>query len=413
MTLLSPPTLTVSLVLAFVLRVVWALVIPVEPVSDAAAYAAFATNIAEHGVYGFTPQTPGAFWAVGTAGIYAGVYLLFGVGSALGVVVINLISALVVVWLLHDLGRRWFGETEGRIAALLFALWPMAIQFTTVLASEIHFMALTLAALACWDRAGRGAGGIAFLLFSGVFFAGATYVRPIALLIPAALAFAALLRAPRAAPGAILKAAVATALIFALVAPWSARNERLLGEPVFMSTNFWPVFWMGNHAETNGEFSRLPPETDGMTEVEQSDYMKDLSIAALRADPAGFVWRTTWKAVRLHERETIGVAWNLAAIERLAGSTGAFLLKGLSTLYWYAVLAFAVAGIFLHARREGAWTTLLSVPVWLWLYFTAVHAIIIIGDRYHMPAIPMIALLAAYAISRLAGLSTAQDQRRA
>ena len=205
MTSLPLPKLAMSLALALVLRVVWALLIPVVPVSDSAAYETFATNIVEHGVYGFKPDEPGAYWAVGTAAIYAGAYLLFGTSSAPSVVTVNLISSLIVVWLLHDLGRRWFGEAEGRIAALLFALWPMAIQFTTILASEIHFMALTLAALASWDRARRSVGGIACLLASGAFFAGATYVRPIALLIPAALALAVLLRTPREAAGVIIK----------------------------------------------------------------------------------------------------------------------------------------------------------------------------------------------------------------
>jgi len=399
MTALRLPTLAASLVLALVLRVLWALLIPVDPVSDPAAYATFATNIVEHGVYGFRPDTPGAYWAVGTAAIYAGTYMVFGVGSAFGVVAVNLVSALVVVWLLHDLGRRWFGEAEGRIAALLFAVWPMAIQFTTILASEVHFMALTLAALACWERAERSAAGIALLLLSGAFFAGATYVRPIALLIPAALALAVLLRAPRAAPGAILKAAVTTALIFALVAPWSARNERVFGEPVFMSTNFWPNFWMGNHAGTDGEYLPLPAETQGMSEIERSEHMKTLALADLRADPAGLVWRTLWKAVKLHERETIGVAWNEAGIAALLGGMGVMALKLLSTAWWYAVLIAALAGTVVLARRQGIGATLLCTPVWLWGYFTGVHAVIVVGDRYHMPAIPMIALLAAVALS--------------
>jgi 4-amino-4-deoxy-L-arabinose transferase-like glycosyltransferase len=401
MTRVPLPPLAVSLALGLVLRVVWALLIPVDPVSDPAAYAIFATNIAEHGVYGFSPETPGAYWAVGTAAIYAGAYMLFGTGSALGVVAVNLLSALVVVWLLHDLGRRWFGEAEGRIAALLFALWPMAIQFTTILASEIHFMALTLAALACWDRAGRRVGGIVLLLLAGAFLAAATYVRPIALLIPAVLAVAVLLRTPRAAPGAILKAAVTTALIFALVAPWSARNERVLGEPVFMSTNFWPNFWMGNHAGTDGEYMPLPPETRGMSETERSDHMKALALADLSADPAGFVWRTAWKAVKLHERETIGVAWNEAALAARLGEVGVTALKLLSTAWWYAVLVAALGGVAILVRRQGAWATLLCTPVWLWGYFTGVHAIIVVGDRYHMPAIPMIALLAAVALAAL------------
>lgn len=387
-----------TLCLALALRLAWAFLIPIDPVSDSAAYATFATNIVEHGVYGFVPEEPGAYWAVGTAAIYAGAYAIFGTGSAIGVVFVNMLSSIAVVWLLHHLGRRWFGEAEGRMAALLFAVWPMAIQFTTILASELHFMALTLAALACWDRAGRSFGGVAFVVLSGAFFAGATYVRPIALLIPAALAVATLLHSLKAAPGAVLKAALVTAVIFALVAPWSARNERVLGKPVFISTNFWPNFWMGNHLGTGGGYTELPAETKAMTEIERSEHMKELAVAELYADPAAFLWRTVWKSLKLHERETIGVVWNEAGIKKLVGDQGVTALKLLSTMWWYGVLLLAIAGVVLLVRGQGFVTTLLSPAVWLWGYFTGVHAVIVIGDRYHMPAIPMISLLAAVAL---------------
>lgn len=410
MTRLPLPTLPVTLILALALRLVWALFIAVDPVSDSQAYHIFATNIAEHGVYGFTPDEPGAYWAVGPAAIYAGAYLVFGSGSALGVVFVNLLSSLVAVWLLHDLGRRWLGEAEGRIAALLFALWPLTIQFTTVLASELHFIALTLAALTCWDRVRGTLGGLGWLLLAGVFFGAATYIRPIALLMPAALALAAVLQAPRTFLPMVAKAVVATALIFAVVAPWSARNERVFGTAVFMSTNFWPNFWMGNHSGTNGGYMPLPPETRGMSEIERSEHLKSLSIAELRDNPLGFVWRTTWKSVRLHERETIGVAWNERSLVARIGGTGTTAVKTVSTAWWYAMLIAALGGIVVLARRKGWWEALLSTPVWLWLYFTGVHAVIVIGDRYHMPAIPMIAILAAMGIVAAVGKRTPADE---
>ncbi len=396
------PGLPVILGLALALRVLWALLLPVDPVSDAAAYHVFATNIAVHGVYGFTPDSPGAYWAVGPAAIYAAGYLLFGVGAPLAVILPNLISSLVAVVALHDLGRRWFGPAEGRIAALLFACWPMGIQFTTVLASELHFIALSLVGLAAWDRRGLSVTGMAWVAGAGAAFALATYVRPIALLLPAALALAAILRAPRRELPAILQAVLATLIIFALVSPWSARNERVLGERAFVSTNFWPNFWMGNHAGTDGEYMPLPPDAP-RDEIARAAHMRDLALQDLRADPGGFVWRTLWKAVRLHERETIGVGWNEAGIVALGGTAAVTGLKLLSTAYWYGLLAAGLAGVVVLARRHSAWQALVSVPVWLWLYYTAIHAIIVIGDRYHMPAVPMIVLLAAAALAAAPG----------
>lgn len=403
MAILNSRFLSISAILAlgFVLRLCWAFVIPVDPVSDSFAYQTFATNIADHGTYGWKPGEPSAYWAVGTAGIYAFGYMVFGSGSGLSVVLLNMISSLAVVWLLYDLGKRWFGPVEGRTAALLFAIWPVAIQFTTVLASEIHFMALSLTALAAWDRSKIDLPGVIYLVCAGVIFAAATYVRPIALLIPTALVLATLIRTLKLSWQEMLKGVVATVLIFALVAPWTARNERVFGESVFLSTNFWPNFWMGNREGTSGGYEPLPEETKGMSETERSKFMKELALQDLRADPIGIVWRTLWKAARLHERETIGVAWNENALAGLVGGKGLTAVKALSTGYWYLMLIAAVGGIILTARSREGWAVIFLPPVWLWLYYTSVHSVIVIGDRYHMPAIPMIALLAAIPIARV------------
>ena len=390
------------LALALTVRVVWALLIGVNPVSDPAAYDLYTRNLLEHGVYGLDPAVPSAYWAVGAAGVYAGAYLIFGIGP-FAVVAVNLLSSLITVWGLWDLGRRWFGETEGRIAALLFALWPMAIQFTTTLASELHFMALSVLGLMAWDRARRVAspGFWLWSLGAGLAFAGATYMRPIALLVPPLLALAVLLGRPRESFGPILKAGVITIVIFAAVAPWSARNERVFGEPVFMSTNFWANFWMGNHPGTDGTYKPLPAATDDMGEIERSEYLKELVLAYLKEAPGAFILRTGWKALKLHERETIGVGWNDAALRDLTGDRGVPLAKLASTLWWYAMLVAALSGAVLLAYRKGVWLALLSPPVWLWGYFSGVHAVIVVGDRYHMPAIPMIALLAGVALAAL------------
>jgi 4-amino-4-deoxy-L-arabinose transferase-like glycosyltransferase len=400
------------LALAVGLRLIWMLFVPVAPVSDSAAYMTLATNIYQHGVYGFRPEHPGAYWAVGTAALYAGTFFVFGNETIIGVLLVNMISSILALWGIYDLGRRWFGESAGLLAACLFAIWPLAIQYTTVPASELHFMAMTVLGIAMWDRVRASPAGLAFLVGSALAFIAATYLRPIALLIPAALAIAALLGRPRQAFEPLVKAAIITVSIVALVAPWSARNERVFGAEVFMSTNFWPNFWMGNHAGADGEYTPLPAETRGMGEVERSEYMRSLALAEFEADPFAFIPRTLRKAIRLHNRETIGVAWNVQSLRPMVGDTGLTVLKALSTGYWYAVLLAALAGIVLLARKRSAWQALLSPPVWLWLYFTAVHAVIVVGDRYHMPAIPMVAILAGYTLAHLAAGHAASEHRQ-
>lgn len=395
------PPVWVILVLALALRVVWVMVVPIERVSDSLAYDTFARNIIEHGVYGWTPEEPGAYWAVGAAGIYAGAYTLFGVND-FAVIFVNLLSSLLAVWCVAVLGQRWFDETVGRLAALLLAIWPLLIQYTSILASELHFIALFLLGMVIWEHARfKTLRGLVLIALAGLVFGLATYVRPIALLVPAALAIAALLQSPKQGLVLSARAVLVTIVIFAVISPWSARNERIFGEPVFVSTNFWPNFWMGNNPETTGEYQPLPPAAEQAGEIERAAITKELAVAYLKEDPLGFVGRTLLKAFSLHNRETIGVVWNEKALNALLGDTGVKVLKLLSTGFWYAALLAAAAGIVVLCRRDGWWVALLSAPVWIWLYFTAIHAIIVTGDRYHIPAIPLVALLAA---AGLAGL---------
>lgn len=63
----------------------------------------------------------------------------------------------------------------------------------------------------------------------------------------------------------------------------------------------------------------------------------------------------------------------------------------------------AAAGLALTARRAGAVATLFGLPVLLIGYFAALHGVIFVSDRFHMPLNPIIAILAAVAFAELLG----------
>lgn len=394
-----PPALLAILAVGLVLRVAWALIVPVEPVSDSHAYHVFATNIAEHGVYGWTPDKPGAYWAVGTPAVIAALYALFGPGFG-PVVVLNVIVSVAVIWQVFQLARHWFGTRTGLMAATLIAFWPSLILYVTILASEVFFLFLvlggTLAFVKPWRRAWLG------FLAAGLFWAGAAYVRPIALLLPAIFGFSLLVHG--AGFRVILVRVVATGLVMALaIAPWTWRNYQVFGQPVLISTNFGPNFWMGNNPETTGGYMPLPDRVKGMSEPERAAMLKAEAMAHIRAEPLDFVIRSAVKFLRLHERETIAVHWNMPGIERALGVWVLPGLKVLATGYWYIVLLLALAGLVMLARQTGVIGMLVHPATLYWLYVGALHAVIVVGDRYHFPAIPMIAVLAALPLAALAG----------
>lgn len=394
----APRFLTIAII-AIVLRLLWIAFITVDPVSDSFAYQSFATTLVEHGVFGFRPDAPTAFWAVGTPAIYAGAYLIFGINN-FAVVFVNLLSSMVALWFIYATGRLYFNETTGRVAALLFACWPVTIQFTTVLASELHFMAVLMAGMYCWEMARRNDRFWRYVVAGAVCFAAATYIRPVAQLIPIVLLILAVLRQDRPLWRPAVQTAVTLVVIMAAIAPWSARNERVFGTPVAISTNFGPNFWMGNHPGTSGGYTDVPEWTLEMGEVERAAALKAEALAYIRAEPGAFVRRTIVKAFKLHERETIGVTWNLAEVERHVGDTGATILKGISTVYWYAAVALNLAALVVLPRIGQGRRVILTPPLIVILYLIAVHAVIFVDTRFHLQQIPLMAILAAAFLAR-------------
>jgi SAM-dependent methyltransferase len=388
---------TAIITVGMLLRLAWALLVPVEPVSDPAAYDAFARTLAKDHVYGWKATEPGAFWAVGTSAIVAATYLIVG-DSYIGVVALNLLAAFVTMLLVFRLAELWFDRRTALLATACVAVWPNLIVFTTVLSSELYFIAFTLLGLWYWEK--RDGRPWLNIVLCGVFWGLACYVRPVILLLPVALILPALTRGLPSVRVAGLKSVAAIALMLAVVSPWTYRNMQLFGEPVLVSTNFGPNLWMGNNPDSDGGYMSPPKWAEELSEIERSHALGEAAKTYILSDIPGFVVRTLRKAVMLHSRENIGITWNQAAIERGLGSTGVVAMKVIASGYWYLMLIAAVGGVVLLARHSviGA----LFHPALIgWAYFTAVPAVIVADERYHMPATPFIAILAGSFIAYL------------
>ncbi len=402
-------TLWRILAVGMTLRILWALLVPVVPISDSAAYASFARTLVEHGVYGWTADQPTAYWAVGPAAVTAATFLIFGIDNYTGVVILNLIAGAMTIVLVYRLAVIWYDTRTAQIAALLIALWPNLIFFSSTLASELWFIALTLAGL--WFHERPDGRPWLNLLMCGVIWGLACYMRPVILLLPVALALVALPDGPRAWLRAGIRATVVVVLIVAVVAPWTMRNARIFGEPVMVSTNFGPNFWMGNNPQSNGGYMPLPDRVGGMSEPERARLLKEEAKAYIQSDPGAFVLRTLQKVVKLHTRETIGIVWNQEFLQDRIGGAGMLVLKLLSTGYWLALLALALVAIGLRFLQSPL-HALFHPAIAAWAYFTALHAIIVVEDRYHMPSSPFIALLAASTLAHFLPLQRFSSSRK-
>ena len=384
------------LLLALALRVAWAVAVPVEPVSDSVAYDAFARRLAKGLGYCWGTGEPTAYWPVGTSCLYSLVYRTFG-DSYPPLVVLNVGLGIAVVGLSMILAHRWFGSRPTRIAGLVLCCWPLLIEYTTILGSELPFMVAMLVAWVVWTDSRPGLAGRGVI--AGLALAAASYFRPTALLLPIVLAIPEVVLRHRLR-SQLIQIILVGLVMAACLAPWVVRNSRVFGEFVLISTNGGVNTWLGNRPGTSGLFDEALPKLPGMTEAERDRYLAAEASAFIRRHPVQFAFRSLVKLVRLHERESIGVVWNRKGLESRFPPRVILAVKLISNLYWWAILTLGLVGVALRARSSGFLSTALHPALIVWAYFAAVHAITLIQDRHHMPSIPSIAMFAALALDR-------------
>ncbi|MCC5869649.1 MAG: glycosyltransferase family 39 protein [Gammaproteobacteria bacterium] len=389
------PYVVAVLGLAFVLRVAWALAVPVIPVSDAAAYAAFARTMAESGVFGWTSDEPFAFWPPGTTFLHAAVFWLFGVWDS-AVVALNILLSLGCILLTIRLGSRFFGHRVGLCAGLVMALWPTLVLYPTVYASEIPFLFFSMLALDLWTSSRRPRLGLA--LVTGLCLGMAALIRPVALLLPFIFLPGLLLQAYPDRDGlkrvalSLVLAAVGMAIV---IAPWTARNFALFGETVLISTNGGITLWMGNNPDTDGQYSYVPEELADVPDNEQARILSERAREYIQADPVAFVGRAFRKLLLLYGNESIGVAWNEPGIEATFGPGAMTPLKRGTQITWALIFLAACVGLLVAGKRHG-WLVVLTSPLFLSVaYFSAVHAVVVAQDRYHLAFATQIAIFSA------------------
>jgi 4-amino-4-deoxy-L-arabinose transferase-like glycosyltransferase len=374
--------------LAFAVRLGWALLVPVAPVSDSNIYDMLAREIAAGRGYTFPNGDSTVYWPVGPSALYGTFYALFGAHGWV-VSTLNLAMGCALVAGIHRLARLRLGERVAPIAALIAALWPAWVQFTSVLNSELPFALLLVAAFVARDEARLP--GWARVTLSTALLVAASFMRPTAL--PLIVILPLLDGEWRRPARATLHLALALSVAAALLTPWAERNRTLFGEPVLISANLGANLWMGNNPASNGGYMPLP-ESGTDNEVSRDAYFKEQALAFIRANPGEYLRLSAQRVPLSFGRETIGIVWNARSI----AAPAQYPLKALSSGYWLAALFLSLIGLALFLRKTPA--RLFDPLVMAAGLFTAVALLVVGQDRYHMAMMPFIALFAGLAIER-------------
>jgi 4-amino-4-deoxy-L-arabinose transferase-like glycosyltransferase len=392
---------------ALALRLLLILTLPQQPYSDGAFYFGRALGLVNGEGYSEDGH-PTAFWPIGYPALLAGAMLLFG-KSLLGAMIVNLVSAATILCLILWFGRTLGGELAGRIAALLYGIYPAHIAYTGAVLSETSYTAVTMAAFALLIARRHDWRG---LVLSGLLFGAATLMRPQTMMFPIGAIIALLVVHRdfrwRDAFRALL---IVHLVLVATVLPWSLRNERVFGQFVWVSTNGGVSFLTGANDMATGdhfewensplwEASGIPRDQKVVRQVELDHRFRDMAKDWIRAHPGRYLAMGPKKVVLLWRKDSDGF-WMLENAHPEKESELRVAQWG-NQLYYMALLALSAFCFWTAARavfrRDDAGMKpglLLCMPL-----FASLLGFFFTGQvRYHYPAMPFVIVAAGWTLA--------------
>jgi 4-amino-4-deoxy-L-arabinose transferase-like glycosyltransferase len=332
--------------------------------------------------------------------------------------VLNGVLGAATCGVVYLTGRRVAGQMVGIVAGVLVALWPNLIFHTAVLSSDV--LATFGFVLVFWLgflQLGRWRwvlGPIVGLLI---------LTRPVAGILLAVLAVIWWTRSgSMSETGKRLAHVVVLALL--VVSAWTIRNYVTFGQPVLIATNGGYNFWQVNHRFAAGNdtfWIGVPmddPEYSTMWNADELTKNREgyrYGLAYLREHPQRFFELVPAKLFWLYHTDTSGLYEGVLAAPELAPSRLGELLRAngerlesLSFRYYALVGLLALVGLVVAPPGTRATVLLLILPAVLLTFF---HLFFHAKDRFHLPILPFVAIVAAIGAVRLAELIVVLTRR--
>ncbi|MCO6439108.1 MAG: hypothetical protein J5J06_18600 [Phycisphaerae bacterium] len=278
----------------------------------------------------------------------------------------------------------------GLIAGLIVAFDPFLVFFSSLLLTET---AATTALIGLWWAAWPAVGNpdARFsnrrALGIGILMAISVYLRESSLGLIILLT-AWMIWSRRNRRGDILRAVGSLLIVALALAPWAIRNRLVTGHWVVLTTRGGISLYDGVRPGADGSSNladvQQAPEVAHLDEVAWNEYFLNASFKAIRDNPERILDLAAQKMERM---------WNPFPN---VGSYQSPLIRLVSAAWMVPFYALAVAGIFILPKIRGGIefreVFFLLLPA---LYLSALHSLFVGSVRYRLPAIPMLAVLAA------------------
>jgi dolichyl-phosphate-mannose-protein mannosyltransferase len=330
----------------------------------------------------------------------AGPYAL--TGSFAAAQALQIVVAALLIPAVGRVGALTLGREAGAAAAAITALYPELVWFSCHFWVENIFLVLLWWAferLLAADRDRRIRDAVA----AGVLWGAAVLARETALyFLPVAAAWLVL----RRGRGGVVRAAALAAAAVLTIAPWTYRNWIAFDAFVPVSTAGGQNLFQGNARIPRDETYRMVDAVEGR--IEQYRYARGMGLAAIRERQPGWIFEKL--------AEQMPMFWeaeSMALIHVKRGAYGkvrpavALTLSALMVLPYLAVLVFFVRGLVTLPAVRGLPLLLLFVA-----YYNAIHVVAHGFNRYRLPVMPVLFLVAAWGWRPGAGAAEVTPVRR-
>jgi 4-amino-4-deoxy-L-arabinose transferase-like glycosyltransferase len=405
--------------IAFVLRLLWALHVEVDPRTywrwDMTIYDYQAYALAKGQGFVDFAGAPSAHWPPGYPAALAPLYRLTD-NSLLSARLLNVAAGTATVALVYLLGAKVFDRRVGVLGAGLLAVFPGQIFATSLVMTEPLFTLLFVLALtvAVYTLLGEGEGRAWQALLVGALIGAATLVRGEALLL-AAIVPAVLFFRRRSRRVALARSSLLVLGAAVVILPWTVRNVVKMHAPIIISTSAAEALWVGHHEGANGRIADFTANQafEGMPnpdyEVKTNNEALKQALQFIKNNPLEEVTLVPRRFVALYAGDGAAIAWHdnpsTLSIDR------ARWLGRLSDWFYWAVGGIAALGVAAWLSLRDERKALLAAVGAGW---TVLFSVVFFGDeRFHFAIMPIFCLWAGASLVAVWQFVARQRRKRA
>lgn len=390
------------------LKLAYALALTHAPASDEILYIHLARSVAAGQGYLDAYGRPTGAVMPGFP-LLAALALRLGGGHLAALLVLQVLATLVIALACGRLAELFTGRRRlGQATALIVFCLPPYFYYAHLYQTEIPFAAWMMLSLVCWEKLRREPGRLRLWALTGLFHTLAWMTRPVSFpLTPVILGWplaAAWIQAGRQRMRALAGAALASAVLLALWAPWVAHNYRIYHRFVPLTYVASAMFYAGTLTDWTQWSEQIDKtinesgiadhpidlrDLNGPLSGQLSEYLAKKAKENIRRDPLGYVYRSVSNSWRFWLAEYPSYFYK----ERLRDYLVSWRLFSLAGKGALLALNVALIGGMLWAcwvlRRQ--WT---YWPYMLLLfYYHTIHAVIMPIARYSAPLHGLVVVL--------------------